>query len=131
MNPPTATCFDIELDVLERNPGLGDHDAIELLEREFRLAVNASHFIALSAEDPEVVVRSRTVPQEGVARYALTMEFVPRRARPEAQTVALLRSEFQRALNASYFLHAFVEDPAITISTRELAADETPLRWAA
>jgi hypothetical protein len=131
MNYPTLTCYDIELDVIERSPGLSDHEAIELLEREFRLAVNASHFIALSAEDPEVVVLSRTVPQEGVARYALTMEFVPRRALPEAQAVALVRSEFQRALNASYFLHAFVEDPAISIRTRELAADETPLRWAA
>jgi hypothetical protein len=129
MNHETATRYDIELDVIERDPGLSDREAIELLRGEFRLAINASHFIALSVEDPEVDVRSRTVSQDGVASYTLTMDFVARRALPAADAIALVRGEFQRALNASYFLHAFVEDPAIEIRTRELAADE--LRWAA
>ena len=129
MNHETATRYEIELDVIERTPGLGDRDAIELLRREFRLALNASHFIALSAEDPDVAVLSRTAPQEGIARYVLTMQFVPRRALSADDAIALVRSEFQRALNASYFLRAFVEDPTIAIRARELVADE--LRWAA
>ena len=129
MNPTTATRYEIELDVIERRPGLSDRDARALLRSEFRLALNASHFIALSADDPEIDVVSRTRPQEGIARYAVTLEFVPRRALSEQDSVALVRSEFQRALNASYFLHAFVEDPAIAIRSRELVVDE--LRWAA
>jgi hypothetical protein len=55
---PTVTRYEIELDVLERRPGLGDREAIALLRSEFALALNASHFSALSAEDPVVAVRS-------------------------------------------------------------------------
>jgi len=129
MNTEIATRYDIELDAIERHPELGEHDALELLRSEFRLAFNASHFIALSVDDPQVTVVSRTIPQEGIGRYELTLEFVPRRELAEDDAIALVHSEFQRALNASYFLHAFVEDPAIAIRQSEFVADE--LRWAA
>lgn len=129
MNTEIATRYEIELDAIERHPELGDHDAIELLRGEFRLAFNASHFIALSADDPQVAVTSRTHPQEGVARYEVTLEFVPRREHCEDDAIALVRSEFQRALNASYFLRAFADDPAIAIRSGALVVDE--LRWAA
>jgi hypothetical protein len=127
----TATRYEIELDVIERRPDLADRDAIELLRSEFRLALNASHFIALSADDPEIAVHSRTAPQEGIARYVLTMEFAPRRVLPEQDAIELVRSEFQRALNASYFQRIFVEDPTITVDARELVGDDASLRWAA
>jgi hypothetical protein len=129
MNNETLTRYEIEFDAIERHPGLSDHEALELLRSEFRLAFNASHFIALSVDDPDVSVLSRTHPQEGIARYDLTLEFVPRRALSEDDAIALVLSEFQRALNASYFLRICVEDPAITVQTRELVTDE--LRWAA
>jgi hypothetical protein len=129
MNTEIATRYEIELDAIERHPELGDHDALELLRGEFRLAFNASHFVALSADDPQVTVVSRTHPQEGVARYEITLEFVPRRERTEADAIALVHGEFQRALNASYFLRAFADDPAIAIRSSELVVDE--LRWAA
>jgi hypothetical protein len=127
MNTEIATRYEIELDVIERHPELGEHDALELLRSEFRLAFNASHFIALSVDDPEVTIVSRTRPQEGIGRYELTFEFVPRRERSDEDAIALIHSEFQRALNASYFLHAFVDDPAIAIRPRELVADELRL----
>jgi hypothetical protein len=129
MNTEIATHYEIELDAIERHPELGDREAIELLRSEFRLAFNASHFVALSVEDPQVTVLARTHPQEDVARYALTFTFVPRRELSELDAIALVRSEFQRALNASYFLHAFLEDPAIAVRPSELVSSE--LRWAA
>jgi hypothetical protein len=129
---PTVTRYEIELDVLERRPGLGDREAMALLRSEFALALNASHFIALSAEDPVVAVRSRVVPQEGVARYALTLDVVERDARAsEEQAIALLRSEFQRALNASYFWRVSVDDPTVTIVSRAATGSVSALRRAA
>jgi len=129
---PNATRFQIDLDVLERRPDLDDRAAIALLRSEFQLALNASHFIALSAEDPEITIGSRTVPQEGVARYALTLAFVPRRAMSDQQTIALVHSEFTRALNASHFWRICVEDPTVTVAaSRESVHSESSLRWAA
>jgi hypothetical protein len=126
----TATRYEIELDVIERRPELRNAEAIELLRSEYRTAINASHFTALSAEDPTLVVRSRSFPQEGVARYALTLEFAPRRAMREDEAVALVHSEFVRANNASYFWRVFAEDPAIKIAPAELAYEQ-PQRRAA
>jgi hypothetical protein len=129
---PTVTRYEIELDVLERRPGLGDREAMALLRSEFALAFNASHFIALSSEDPVVAIRSRVVPQEGVARYALTLDVAERDARAtEEQAIALLRSEFQRALNASHFWRVCVEDPMVTIVSRAVAGSASALRRAA
>jgi hypothetical protein len=126
-----ATRYEIEIDVLERRPALGDRAAIALLCSEFQLALNASHFIALSADDPAIYVESRTIPQEGVARYELTFEFVERRAMSERQAIALVYSEFQRAVNASHFWRLSAEDPTVTVRSRELAEAPAPLRRAA
>lgn len=116
-----VTRYEIELDVPERRPDLGDRDAIALLRSEFALALNASHFIALGADDPQIAIRSRTVTPDGVARYALTLDVVERRSlATEEQAIALVRSEFQRALNASHFLRLCVDDPTLTIVSREL-----------
>ena len=123
--------FEIELDAIERRPELRDRDAIELLRDELRLALNASHFIALSADDPSFHVSSRSFPQEGIARYALTISFSPRRPLGERDAMELVYSELQRALNASYFLRIFAEDPSIEIFSRELAAGSRQLRDAA
>jgi hypothetical protein len=128
---PNATRYALELDVLERHPGLSDREAIALLRSEFQLALNASHFSALSAGDPALVVLSRTVPQEGVARYSLTLEFVERRSMREHQAVALVHSEFQRAINASHFWRVCVDDPTVRVFSRETVADPVELRRAA
>jgi len=119
-----TTRYEIELDVLERHPGLDDREAIALLRSEFQLALNASHFIALSEDDPEVVVASRTAPQEGVARYAMTLELVERRGCCDDHAIALLNAEFTRALNASHFWRVCVDDPTITVISRAPAAGE-------
>ena len=128
---PNATRYEIELDMLERRPELSDRDAIALLRSEFQFAVNASHFIALSQDDPRLLDVSRTVPQEGVARYALTLEFAERRPMRAEQATALLHSEFVRAFNASYFLRICLDDQPVIVATREHVAEEAPLRWAA
>jgi hypothetical protein len=128
----TVTRYEIELDLLERRPDLDDREAIALLRSEFALALNASHFIALSADDPVVVVASRAVPQEGVARYALTLEAIERDAAagPE-QARALVRGEFQRAFNASHFWRVCLDDPTVTIVSRATVDRSPTLRRAA
>lgn len=126
-----AMRYEIEIDVIERRPGLSDRDAIALLRSEFTRALNASHFIALSADDPEVTVVSRTVPQEGVARYAVELEFVERRAISEADAIALVHSEFARALNASYFSRVEAADPIVRVVARDLAVQPAELHRAA
>ncbi len=127
---PNAARYEIELDMLERHPGLSDSDAIALLRSEFRFAVNASHFNALSADDPRLVDVSRTVPQEGVARYALTLEFAARRPMSAGQATELVHSEFVRAFNASYFLRICLDDLPVIVDPRERIG-AAPLRWAA
>ena len=58
---PTVTRYEIELDVLERRPGLGDREAIALLRSEFQRALNASYFWRLCVDDPTVTIVSRVV----------------------------------------------------------------------
>jgi hypothetical protein len=128
----TVTRYEIELDVLERRPDLGDREAIALLRSEFALALNASHFIALGADDPVIVVESRSMPQEAVARYALTLDVVERDSIATAErAIALVRSEFQRALNASHFWRVCVDDPTVTIVSRDIVGSPSTLRRAA
>jgi hypothetical protein len=125
---PTVMRYEIELDVVERRPDLGDREAIALLRSEFALALNASHFIALSAEDPVIVVESRTGVADGVARYALTLEAVERDAiTSEAQALALVRREFQRAFNASHFWRVGLDDPTVVIRSRASVAGSLSL----
>ncbi|HEY0344219.1 MAG TPA: hypothetical protein VGC59_06215 [Solirubrobacteraceae bacterium] len=127
----TVTRYEIELDLLERRPELGDREAIALLRSEFAFALNASHFIALGADDPVIAVRSRTVPQDGVACYALTLDVVERDgSATEQHALALVRSEFRRALNASHFWRVCIGDPTVTIVSREIAGSPS-LRRAA
>jgi hypothetical protein len=129
---PSLTRYEIELDVVERRPDLGDHEAIALLHSEFVLALNASHFIALSADDPAIAVESRTVLGDGVARYTLTLDAVERPAiAGEEQAIALVRSEFQRAVNASHLWRVCLDDPTVTILSRVAADSGSALRWAA
>jgi hypothetical protein len=129
---PTVTRYEIELDVLERRPELADRAAIALLRSEFVFALNASHFIALSADDPVIVAASRSVPQEGVARYALTLDVAERDpAATDEQAIALVRSEFQRALNASCFSRLCVDDPTVSIVSRAIVGSASTLRRAA
>jgi hypothetical protein len=128
----TVTRYEIELDVLERRPDLGDREAIALLRSEFALALNASHFIALGADDPVIIIRSRTVPQDGVGCYALTLDVVERDGIATAErAIALVRSEFQRALNASHFWRVCVDDPTVTIVSRDIVGSPSTLRRAA
>lgn len=127
----TTRRYDIELDVPERLPRLADREAVALLRAEFRRALNASHFIALSADDPEIAVESRAVLAHGVARYALTLEFVARRALSDERAIALVHSEFQRAFNDAHFMRLAVEDPAVGIRARHAAEDRRALSWAA
>jgi EAL domain-containing protein (putative c-di-GMP-specific phosphodiesterase class I) len=126
-----ATRYEIELELLERRPDLGEFAAIALLRSDFQLALNASHFIALSAVDPEIDIVSRTIPQEGVARYELTLEIVERRAMSEQQAIALVYSEFRRAINASYFWRLSDEDPTVTVVSRSPVIDVLQWRRAA
>lgn len=128
----TVTRYEIELDVVERRPDLGDRDAIALLHSEFALALNASHFLALSADDPAIAVESRTVLGDGVARYALTLDAVERPGiAGEQQAIDVVRSEFQRAVNASHLWRICLDDPTVTILSRAVVDSRSALRWAA
>lgn len=128
---PTITRYEIELDMLERNRALSDDEAAKLLRSEFQLALNASHFSALSADDIALRVTSRRVPQEGVARYAVTLEFAERNPRlDDEQAAALLRREFQRALNASYFWRMSDEDFPVAVVSRAPVRTHVTLRAA-
>jgi hypothetical protein len=116
---PTLTRYEIELDMLERDRTLSNEQAVALLRSEFALALNASHFSAVCVADIAVAVASRTVPQEGVARYAVSLEFAERTPDlDDEQAAALLLGEFQRALNASYFWRMCSDDFRVTVVSR-------------
>jgi hypothetical protein len=129
---PTVTRYEIDLDVVERRPDLGDREAIALLHSEFVLALNASHFIALSADDPAIAIQSRTLLGDGVARYALTLDAVERAVvTSDQRAIALVRSEFQRALNASHLWRVCLDDPTVTILSRAVLDSRSTRRLAA
>jgi len=116
---PTLTRYEIELDMLERDRTLSNEQAVALLRSEFALALNASHFSAVCGADIAVAVAPRTVPQEGVARYAVSLEFAERTPDlDDEQAAALLLGEFQRALNASYFWRMCSDDFRVTVVSR-------------
>jgi hypothetical protein len=116
---PTLTRYELELDMLERDRTLSNEQAVGLLRSEFQLALNASHFSAVCAHDIAVQVASRPVPQEGVARYAVSMEFAERTPElDDEQSAALLLREFQRALNASYFWRMSSDDFRVNVVSR-------------
>jgi hypothetical protein len=128
---PTVTRYEIELDMLERDSALSDRQGVMLLRSEFQLALNASHFSAVSAGDIAVAVVSRAVPQEGVARYCVALEFAERTPElDDEQARALLLREFQRALNASYFWRMCSDDFRVRIISRAMVATRPTLRAA-
>jgi hypothetical protein len=129
---PTVTRYEIDLDVVERRPGLDDREAIALLRSEFALALNASHFIALSADDPTIAIESRTLLGNGVARYALTLDAVERAVvTSDQRAITLVRSEFQRAINASHLWRTCLDDPTVTILSRAVVDSRSTLPRAA
>lgn len=116
---PILMRYEIELDMLECDRARPQRQAIELLCSEFQLALNASQFSAVCGGDIAFAVASRSVPQQGVARYAVTLEFEERTPDlDDEQAAALLRREFQRALNASYFRRAASEDFRVRVVSR-------------
>ena len=128
----TPIKIDIELEFAERRPDLGDDEAIALLRSEFQFALNDLHFIALSAEDPEIAVDARTVCEHGVTRYVLALGFVPRDASAtDDELAALVRSELRRAVNASHFLRVTGDDPAVTVISPAVSNGNARLRQAA
>jgi len=128
---PTLTRYELELDMLERDRALSYGQRVKLLRSEFQLALNASHFSALCAEDIAVAVAARTVPQEGVARYSVSLEFAERTPElDDEQAVALLLREFQRALNSSYFWRMSSDDFRVKVVSRAPVATRPRLRAA-
>ncbi len=128
----TPIAIDAELEFVERRPQLRDAEAIALMRSEFRLALNNLHFIALSAEDPEMVIDARTVSRHGTTRYDLTLRFVPRDATATDDELAeLVYSEFRRAVNASHFLRIAADDPVVTVISPAVSNGNVRLRQAA
>jgi EAL domain-containing protein (putative c-di-GMP-specific phosphodiesterase class I) len=126
---PTLMRYEIELDMLERDRALREAQAVELLHSEFQLALNASHFSAVCADDIAVTVASRAVPQEGVARFAVSLELAERTPElDDEQAAALLLAEFQRALNASYFWRMSSEDFRVKVISRVAVEKRRTLR---
>jgi hypothetical protein len=117
-----TTRLRLQLDVLERAGELDDARAIALLRSEFALALNASYFRALSVDDIAVSVDARSIPQDGVGRYSVTIELVERLPQMSDEAAEeLLRREFRHALNASHFRRIAQDDVRVTLLERERA----------
>ncbi|HUR85025.1 MAG TPA: hypothetical protein VMY78_06740 [Solirubrobacteraceae bacterium] len=128
----TPIAIDAELEFAERRPQLRDAEAIALMRSEFRRALNDLHFIALSADDPEIIIDARTVSRHGTTRYDLTLRFVPRVASATDDELAeLVLSEFQRAVNASHFLRITGDTPVVTVISPAVSNGNARLRQAA
>lgn len=126
-----TTRYRLELDMIERDAGLGSERAVALLRSEFALAANASYFMALSSGDIEVGSIRRSFPQEGVARYCVELLLGERTPSMTHQQVAgLLRREFARAQNASHFIRIASEDFDVRLAARESVVAHAQLRAA-
>lgn len=113
------TRYTLQLEMLERNGALSDQQAIDLLHSEFALALNASRFVAVSADDIGVEVIWRGTPQEGVTRYGVELYLRERTSGlDDERAMALLRRAFQDAINASYFWRVCVDDLTVKLITR-------------
>ncbi len=103
--------YTLQLEMLERDDALPDREAIALLHDELTLALNAGCFIALSRDDIESRVVSRSTPQEGVTRYTVELDLQERAARlGDDGASALVQRAFTDALNASHFLRICTDD---------------------
>jgi hypothetical protein len=124
--------YTLQLEMLERNDGLSERDAIALLHDELTLALNAGYFIALSDDDIEARVVGRSTPQEGVTRYTVELDLEERAARlRHDEAGALVQRAFTNALNASYFLRICRDDLVpVRLVSRTLADDTSWLRAA-
>jgi hypothetical protein len=124
--------YTLQLEMLERNGALSDQQAIDLLHSEFALALNASRFVAVSADDIEVEATSRGTPQEGVTRYGVELHLKERTCGlDDEQAMALLRRAFQDAINASYFWRVCVDDLTVELISRARVPAPAPLRASA
>lgn len=131
MHPQTTTRYTLQLDIPERDIALGDARACALLRSEFALALNASHLSALSDDDILVRVRAREAAPDGTARYAVVLDLVESRpSMTDEQASALLGREFQRALNASYFIRISRDDVRVRLVARVCADERVALRAA-
>lgn len=111
--------YALRLELHERGDAIADEQAIELLRSEFALALNASRFDALGADDIEIRVVSRSPTRDGRARYAVEMRLRERtRELDDERALALLRRAFTDALNASYFLRVCADDLTVDLILR-------------
>jgi len=96
--------YDLELEMLEQD-GVDDERASELLRSEFALARNAGYFDAVTDGEIELGAVSRSIPQEGVARYSVELLLSERdEGLDDQRAVGRLCRALTNALNASYFL---------------------------
>lgn len=131
MDCDNITRYRLHLEMVERDGALSNRRAIALLHSEFALALNASYFMALSAEDIDVAVISRTVGRAGITRYAVELEVAERQSQmSDAQAGELVRREFRRAQNASHFLRICEDDVRVTVVARERVDTSVALRAA-
>lgn len=131
MDHDHTTRYRLELDMLEREAALANPRAIELLRREFALALNASYFMQLSGGDIEVGSIWRTVRQEGAARYSVELLLEERTPQLSDDEIArLVQREFRHAQNASCFLRIAREDVAVRLMARERVTSRETLRAA-
>jgi hypothetical protein len=122
----------LQLEMLERNGALSDQQAIDLLHSEFALALNASRFVAVCAEDIEVNAISRGTPQEGVTRYGVELRLQERTSGlDDEQAMALLERALQDALNASFFWRVCVDDLTVKLIARAAVRAPAPQRASA
>jgi hypothetical protein len=131
MDHDEITRYSLELDMLERDGTLGDRRAVELLRSELALALNAAYFVALSAADIRVGAITRSIPQEGAARYAV--EFLLHERRPsmtDAQAAELVGRAFALAHNASHFLRISGGEMSVRLVGREPVGSPAALRAA-
>ena len=130
--PRNLTRYALQLEMLERDGALSDHQAIDLLHSELVLANNAARFDRLSADDIALDVVARTCPQEGVARYDVELVLHERAADlDDAAAQELLDRVFQDASNASFFLRICTDEPKVTLVSRRPVVEHAPLRRAA
>jgi EAL domain-containing protein (putative c-di-GMP-specific phosphodiesterase class I) len=131
MNPDDITRYLLELDLIERDRTLGHLRAIRLLRSEFALAINASYLTRLSVDDIAVGAITRSIPQEGVARYTVVLDLVERTPQmTDEQAAELVRRELRRAQNAAQFRRIASEDLSVALVARERLVTSAGLRAA-
>jgi hypothetical protein len=131
MDHDETTRYRLELDMLDRDGTLGNRRAVDLLRSELALALNAAYFVALSAGDIRVGEIRRSVPQEGVARYAVEFLLDERRpAMTDAQAGELVARAFALAHNASHFVRINGGELSVRLVARESVGTRAALRAA-